>query len=102
MMIAPRAAIKRVLVARAGGPMQDCELDHIVSLDLGGAPLDPRNLKLQPWAGPCNARQKDVLEIEMAKAVCEGDVSLVDAQREIARDWITAYKNWINSEGCDR
>jgi hypothetical protein len=34
--------------------------------------------------------------------VCEGDVSLIDAQREIAHDWIAAYRDWVNPKGCER
>jgi hypothetical protein len=61
---------------------RDYELDHIVPLDLGGAPLDLRNLMLQPWAVACNAHMK----------VCADDLTLKGAQREIATDWRAAYK----------
>jgi hypothetical protein len=82
----------------------EVELDHIVPLDLGGAPLDPRNLQLQPRRGPCNARRKDALEVELSKAVCEGleTLELEDAQAEIAKDWRDVYRDWINPAGCQR
>ena len=60
------------------------ELDHRVPLDLGGAPLDLRNLRLQPWP---EAQCKDALKVELSKAGCIGSVTLAEAQREIATDW---------------
>jgi hypothetical protein len=80
--------------------MRDYELDHIVPLNLGGAPLNRRNFQLPPWRGACNARMKDELEAELSRAVCEGDVSLIDAQREIVKDWKASYRDWINPNGC--
>jgi len=44
-------AIKRNLVADMRVSLSDYQLNHIVPLDFGGAPLDLRNLMLQPWAG---------------------------------------------------
>jgi hypothetical protein len=59
------------------------ELDHIIPLDLGGAPLDRRNLVLQPRRGPCNAKQRDELVRRLSIMVCAGDVTLTGAQHEI-------------------
>jgi hypothetical protein len=49
-------AIKRNLVADMRVSPRDYELDHIVPLELGGAPLDLRNLTLQPWSGTGRSR----------------------------------------------
>ena len=43
-------AIKHQLVAGVRGNMWEYELDHVVPLDLGGAPLHRRNFALQPRA----------------------------------------------------
>jgi hypothetical protein len=93
-------AIKRNLVADMRVSPRDYELDHIVPLELGGAPLDLRNLMLQPWAGACNAHMKDDLERQPSIMVCAGDLTLKGAQHEIATDWRAAYKKWINGKGC--
>jgi hypothetical protein len=93
-------AIKRNLVADMRVNPRDYELDHIVPLDLGGAPLDLRNLMLRPRAGACNAHQKATLERQLSIMVCAGDVTLNGAQREIATDRRAAYKKWINGKGC--
>jgi hypothetical protein len=93
-------AIKRNLVADMRVSSRDYELDHIVPLDLGGAPLDLRNLMLQPWAGACNAHMKDALERQLSIMVCAGDLTLKGAQHEIATDWHAAYKKWVDSRGC--
>jgi hypothetical protein len=36
-----------------------------------------------------------MLEKRLRKLVCAGQVSLADAQRALATDWIAAYKQWM-------
>ena len=60
------------------------ELDHVIPLALGGAPGDPRNLRLEPWA---EADRKDGVEACLARAVCDGRISLSEARRRIWKDW---------------
>lgn len=68
------------------------ELDHLITPELGGA-SDVANLWPQPYAGtPWNAYVKDELEMHLHWLVCEGQIDLATAQREIAIDWIAAYK----------
>ncbi len=66
------------------------ELDHLVSLELGGGPDDPRNLWVEPGKIPNN---KDTTENRLNKAVCSGKVTLVQAQQAIASNWTTALKD---------
>jgi hypothetical protein len=62
------------------------ELDHLVSLELGGS-NDAANL----WPEyPPTPNPKDKVENALHRAVCEGRVSLAAAQRAIASDWMTA------------
>lgn len=63
------------------------EEDHLVSLELGGAPSDPRNLWPEPGASP---NPKDEVEGKLKKAICFGKVTLSAAQKAIATDWTTA------------
>lgn len=77
------------------GPMGDAEYDHLISLQLGGDPNDPRNLWVQPPSpghvpgkGPNNP--KDSVETHIHTAICKGQVKLADAQQAIANDWTTA------------
>lgn len=58
-----------------------------------------RNLRLQPWAGACNAHMKDDLERQLSTMVCAKDLTLNGAQHEIATDWCAAYKKWFNGRG---
>ncbi len=67
--------------------LKDYEEDHLVSLELGGAPDDPRNLWPEPGASP---NPKDQVENDLHKAVCSGRVQLAAAQQAIAADWTTA------------
>jgi hypothetical protein len=73
------------------------ELDHLVPLELGGAPADPRNLWLQPWNGGWSAHAKDDLENQLNHLVCSHRLSLAEAQRAIATDWISAYRKYVTS-----
>lgn len=77
------------------------EEDHLISLQLGGNPTDPKNLWPQPYDGSCNARVKDVLETKLKRMVCDGDISLLEAQQAIASNWIEAYRHYVNADGCE-
>jgi hypothetical protein len=68
------------------------EYDHLISLELGGAANDRRNLWPEPGASP-NLKDKD--ENYLHKRVCDGRMSLARAQRIIARDWVTFYKKHV-------
>jgi hypothetical protein len=69
-----------------------CEADHLISLELGGS-NDIANLWPEPYGGTVwNAHVKDKLENRLHALVCRGEVSLQDAQREIATDWIASYR----------
>jgi hypothetical protein len=63
------------------------EEDHLISLELGGSPDDPKNLWPEPHASP---NPKDKVENYLHAAVCSGRISLHDAQTRIAIDWTTA------------
>jgi hypothetical protein len=76
------------------------EEDHLISLQLGGSPDDPRNLWPQPYEGTCGARVKDKIEGKLKRLVCGGKITLEEAQHAIATDWISAYKKYYDSAGC--
>jgi hypothetical protein len=63
------------------------EEDHLISLELGGAPEDSLNLWPEPGASP-NA--KDSIENHLNAAICAGRISLHEAQVRITTDWTTA------------
>ena len=77
------------------------ELDHIISIELGGHPKDPDNLWMQPWDGECGARVKDVLETKLKRLVCSGKISLKQAQKEIGSNWVASYSKHIKPLTCD-
>ncbi|MEU6971229.1 hypothetical protein ACIGXI_35305 [Kitasatospora aureofaciens] len=87
------------------GPMGDAEYDHLISLQLGGDPNDPRNLWIQPPSpghvpgkGPNNP--KDSVETHLHTAICKGQVTLTAAQQAIATDWTTAEVKLGISKGA--
>ncbi|MET7728839.1 hypothetical protein [Streptomyces mirabilis] len=77
------------------GRMGDAEYDHLISLQLGGDPNDPRNLWVEPpdpghKAGGGVNNRKDPVETKLHTAVCAGKVTLRAAQKAIVTDWTTA------------
>jgi len=69
--------------------LKDFEEDHLIPLELGGNPTDPKNIWPEPGASP-NA--KDSVESTCNQKVCSGEMSLVEAQKEISSNWETACK----------
>ncbi|GAB2968291.1 hypothetical protein LWP59_26965 [Amycolatopsis acidiphila] len=71
----------------ADAQLADYTEDHLIPLELGGNPTDPKNL----WPEPGNAANgKDAVETALSRAVCSRQVTLTAAQRAIAADWTTA------------
>jgi hypothetical protein len=68
-----------------------CEVDHLISLGLGGS-NDPKNLWPEPYTGvPWNARLKDRLENELHDEICDGQLGVKQAQGMILANWVVAY-----------
>jgi hypothetical protein len=67
-------------------PLHYYEYDHFVPLELGGASNDPRNLWPEPGGSP---NPKDAVENELRQEVCNGQISLAQAQREIVTNWVS-------------
>ena len=64
----------------------------LISLELGGHPRDPRNLWPEPYKPTPGARQKGGVETFLRRQVCNGAMTLEDAQRAIATDWFAIYQ----------
>ena len=95
------AGVKRQVYAEYGITRHkpgDYEVDHLISLQLGGSNsvrnLWPQSFRTRPW----NARVKDALENRMHADVCRGRVGLASAQHDIAADWIAAYKKYFHTD----
>jgi hypothetical protein len=67
------------------------EIDHIVSLELGGS-NDPANLYPERANAHPGYHVKDRLENAAHAWVCDGKISLRTAQRKIATNWEAFYK----------
>jgi len=78
-------------------PPDEYELDYLITPQLGGSP-DPRNLWPQRYgARVWNASVKDQLEDLLPRLVCEGRVDLRTAQKDIAADWVSAYRKYFKT-----
>jgi hypothetical protein len=69
------------------------EVDHIVSLELGGS-NSIANLYPEAYANPNGARVKDRLENAMHAAVCAATLALKTARREISSNWLATYRHF--------
>jgi hypothetical protein len=63
---------------RLRGPPAAFQEDHLISLELGGDPDDPRNLWPEPYP---RAAAVDQIENDLNRRVCSGSLSLAGAQR---------------------
>ena len=67
------------------------EIDHIVSLELGGS-NDPANLFPEKVDANPGYRVKDRLENKLHQLVCAGKLYFPTVQKQIAKDWESLYK----------
>ena len=74
---------------------RDYEEDHLISLEIGGAPSAEANLWPEPYNSPEGARVKDVVEGKLNALVCDHAITLATAQRAIATNWWTAYLTYV-------
>ena len=71
------------------------EVDHLVSLELGGS-NSIRNLWPESYTSkPLNAHVKDRLENKLHELVCSGQLGLATAQHAEATNWVQAYITYV-------
>jgi len=76
----------------------DYEIDYLIAPGLGGVE-SIRNLWPEPnTSRTWNAHVKDELEERLHEMVCDGKLDLSVAQRDIASDWIAAYKKYFHTD----
>lgn len=66
------------------------EIDHLISLELGGT-NDISNLWPEPYNAQNGAHEKDKVENYLHKQVCNGNMTLQEAQDAIRTDWYQVY-----------
>jgi hypothetical protein len=74
------------------GTTADYEEDHMIPLEVGGDPRDPRNLWPEPYALQYGAHQKDQVENWGRDEVCSGREQLAAVQLKIATNWFALYQ----------
>ncbi len=67
------------------------EVDHLISLELGGS-NDIANLWPEPAEPRPGFHEKDKVENYLHKQVCDGTVTLQEAQSQIAHHWLDVYQ----------
>jgi len=82
---------------------------HYISLELGGNPRDAKNLWPEMWGTPgtpltsrgpfpssiVGAKAKDQTEKALNTAICNGTMTLQEAQHAIATDWFKYYRDHV-------
>jgi hypothetical protein len=61
------------------GSPSDYQEDHLISLEMGGSPTDPRNLWPEPYP---RASQMDQIENQLNSEICDGQLTLAQAQEK--------------------
>ena len=86
--------IKQRLIIDYGlnGSLRDYELDHLIPLELGGCPDCEDNLWPERFEPSPGARDKDEVENYLHQQVCQGKMTLAQAQKAIAADWYRIYQ----------
>jgi hypothetical protein len=69
--------LRQLAEYRLRGPPSAFQEDHLISLELGGNPTDPRNLWPEPYP---RAAAVDQLENDLNRRVCAGSLTLAQAQ----------------------
>jgi hypothetical protein len=67
------------------------ELDHLISLELGGNPTSPSNLWPEAYLPTPGAHEKDKVENYLHKQVCDGKMTLAAAQKQITSGWVSVW-----------
>jgi hypothetical protein len=71
--------VKGLVAYHLRGPPSAFQEDHLISLELGGSPDDPRNLWPEPYP---RASAVDRIENELNAKICSGRLTLEQAQAE--------------------
>jgi hypothetical protein len=71
-------------------PTGSYEADHLIPLELGGS-NDIANLFPEAANPNPGFKEKDLVENYLHKQVCAGALNLLDAQKQIANDWLAVY-----------
>jgi hypothetical protein len=74
------------------------EVDHFVSLELGGS-NDISNLFPEAAEPKPGFHEKDRVENYLHDQVCRGALTLAEAQREIATNWLAVYETLAPGAG---
>jgi len=97
--VVPASVKERVFQEYGMAPQsRNYELDYLISPQLGGTDdvgnLWPEPASVSVW----NVRDKDALENRLHQLVCQNKIDLSTAQRDLATDWISAYKKYFHTD----
>ena len=92
------SAEKKEVLQRYGVnyPQGTYEVDHFISLELGGSNA-VTNLWPEPYEPRPGAREKDKVENYLHQQVCNGSMTLQQAQDAIRTDWYKVYEQLPNN-----
>jgi hypothetical protein len=77
----------------------DGTLDHLIPVSLGGT-NDPDNVYPFHASGEFTVDGKNQLGERLHQLVCDGKLSLKDAQSAVKKDWTRAYKQYVQASNA--
>lgn len=93
-------ATRKKVFAQYGIPYSEhdnYEVDHLISLELGGSNdisnLWPENSKIE-----YGSHFKDKFENYLHTQICNGKMTVQEAQKQISEDWLKYYQGYINQD----
>jgi hypothetical protein len=75
----------------------DHVLDMLIPASLGGSD-EAENLWPQAPKGDFGADKKDQLEAKLHEMVCAKQIKLGDAQKDIRKNWVKAYRQYVEGQ----
>jgi hypothetical protein len=94
-----RISMKEEAFSRYGlrdGQSKTEVLDHLIPVSLGGTD-SVENLWPEPEKGDWNATQKNALELKLVTMVCDGTLTVKQAQTAIKKNWVAAYQQYVGA-----
>jgi hypothetical protein len=80
--------IKDMIRYASVGPPSAYEEDHLVAIEDGGSPRDPRNLWPEYLYGNGGALVKDQAETRLHELICAGRITVTQATAVLEGDWL--------------
>ena len=77
--------------------MSHYEADYLIPLELGGSPRNVNNLWAESHYGTYNSYAKDEFEHHLHNQMCDGNITLAQAQTENSTNWVQYWQLYLDN-----